>query len=914
MTPKIPSATSRLSQLAWVATIFVLLAQPVWADNASRAAMPASHRQLLERHCFGCHDADTQEGSVRLDDLPLAIADVQTAERWQKVLNVLNAGEMPPEAEPQPDPAAKADFLDALSNVMVAARKSLTDTGGTIVMRRLNRREYSNTLRELLGVEINVAELPADTSNGAFDTVGANLFMSGNQFEQYRALGREALDEAFARRLAAGESRGLRYEAEAAVRELVKQEADGLDAEARAKRWIAAVDEAAARPENAAVVAEIRKTAKTDAEFRRSWRRISGAPAPEDFGFRTVEENSDKANRAAGFSTDYYAPYRDTFFSLPHLDTGTFLTCGALSTNVTLTVPHSWPPGEYLIRVRVAAVPDAPAERRFIQFGTRPRAGQALSTHEVTGTFEHPQIIEIPFTFTGRHTDTQDRTVFIREKGTNDHYLQTRIVFNAGKKANGIGPPVAIWVDWLEVERIAAPEAPLAPGLAALASVPLDDGVKAGHGKLTPHDVPPDAVRRACEQFCVAAFRGEAATAAFVDRLVHRYDIRRQAGDGHAAALKEALAIVLASPMFLYIAEPDPGDTHRPLSGPELASRLSYFLWGGPPDARLRQCGADGTLLEPAVLAGETDRLLDDPRVAGFLEPFLHQWLVLERLDFFEFNRDLYPRFDASTKKAARDEVVATFQHLLATDGSLRDLLEADYVVINSVLACYYGIEGVEGDAFRPVKLLAGSPRGGLLGMAAILAMGSNGESTSPVERGAWVLRKLLDDAPPPAPANVPQIARLAGKTLTTRERLAVHQDAPQCASCHRKIDPIGFGLENFDAVGQWRTEDSYQARNAEGKPDPTQKKLTWQVDPAGAFYGGPSFADFFELREIIARHDRDFARGLAKALVEYSLGRPCGFSDELLVASLVSQSAAHDLGLRTLIHALVASEAFHTK
>jgi mono/diheme cytochrome c family protein len=910
----IPEPNNTFSHLVWSAAAAVLFLPPASANDAPRAVMPASHRLLLEQHCFGCHNAEAQEGSVRLDDLPLAITDVQTAERWQKVLNVLNAGEMPPQAEPQPVADAKADFLDALSNVMVAARKSLADTGGTIVMRRLNRREYSNTLRELLGVEINVAELPADTSNGGFDTVGANLFMSGNQFEQYRALGREALDEAFTRRLAASESRLLRYEAEMAVRELVRQEADGLDAEARAKRWIAAVEAAAAQPENHDLVAELRKTSKTDAEFRRSWRQIKGAPPPEDFGFRTVEENSDKANRAAGFSTDYYAPYRETFFALPHLDTGTYLTCGTLSTNVAFTVPHSWPPGEYVVRVRVAAVPDAPAERRFIQFGTRPRAGQALSTHEVTGTFEHPQVIEIPFTFTRRHTDTQDRTVFIREKGTNDHYLQTRIAFNAGKKVNGIGPPVAIWVDWLEVERIVSEDPLLPPGLDALAAIPLDDGVNVDRGKLVPHDVSPDMVRSALEQFCVAAFRGEQPTATYVDRLVHRYDARRKAGDGHASALKDALSLVLASPMFLYIAEPDPAGSHRRLTGPELASRLSYFLWGAPPDDRLRQCGADGTLLDPATLAAETDRLLDDPRVAGFIEPFLHQWLVLERLDFFEFNRDLYPRFDASTKMAARGEVFATFQHLLANDGSLRDLLASDYVVINSVLARYYGIDGVEGDHFRPVKLPAGSPRGGLLGMAAVLAMGSNGESTSPVERGAWVLRKLLDDAPPPAPANVPQIARLAGKTLTTRERLALHQDAPQCASCHRKIDPIGLGLENFDAVGQWRTEDSYQARNAEGKPDPAQKKLTWQVDPAGAFHQGPSFTDFFELREIIAGHDRDFSRGLAKALVEYALGRPCGFSDEPLVVSLVEQSAARNFGFRTLIHALVASDAFHTK
>jgi mono/diheme cytochrome c family protein len=882
------------------------------AEAGPEVAMPAQHRGLLRQHCFKCHDADTQEGTVRLDDLPDRIADVKTAERWQKVLNVLNAGEMPPKEEPQPAPAAKADFLDALANVMVAARKSLSDSGGTITMRRLNRREYANTLRELLGVEINVAELPADTSSSSFDTVGANLFMSGNQFEQYRSLGREALDEAFDRRAASGtQPPVLRYEAETVMRELMREHLDTLDKEAAAKRWIAAVEEAAARPENAEAVAKLRAAAKNDAEFRRSWREIMGAPAPESYGFRTVEENSDKANRAAGYSADYFAPYRAYYFALPHLDTGSYLTTNGLTANVSTTL-WNWRPGRHVVRVRVGSTPDAPPERRFIEFGTRPRAGRALETFEVTGTIESPQVIEIPFTFTRKHTDSQDRTVFIREKGTNDHFEQARIVFDTGKRSTGFGPPVTIWVDWLEVERL-PDDGPLPPGLAAL-GVPLDDGVKGKDGKIVPHPVSADAIRAAIERFCTAAFRGVAPAPSFVDRLVARYETRRKAGDGHAAAVKESLALVLSAPMFLYIAEPDANGGHRPLTGPELAARLSYFLWGSSPDESLQKLGASGGILEPSVLARETDRLLDDPRADGFVEPFLHQWLALDRLDFFEFNRRLYPRFDASTKMAARNEVFETFKHLLRTDGGVGDLLAADYVVINAVLARYYGIDGVPGDAFRPVKLPPGSPRGGLMGMAAILAMGSNGEATSPVERGAWVLRKLLDDAPPPAPANVPQIARLAGRTLTTRERLALHQEAPQCASCHRKIDPIGFGLENFDAVGQWRTEDSYQAMNAEGKPDPTQKKLTWQVDPAGAFHGGPAFKDYFEMRGLIAGKSDAFARGLSKALVEYALGRPCGFSDAPLVAAMVADAAPRNLGLRSLVHSLIQSDAFHTK
>jgi hypothetical protein len=204
------------------------------------------------------------------------------------------------------------------------------------------------------------------------------------------------------------------------------------------------------------------------------------------------------------------------------------------------------------------------------------------------------------------------------------------------------------------------------------------------------------------------------------------------------------------------------------------------------------------------------------------------------------------------------------------------------------------------------VKLPEGSPRGGLLGMAAVAAMGSNGEQTSPVERGAWVLRKLLHDPPPPAPPNVPQITRLEGQLLTTRERLRMHQEEPQCASCHRMIDPIGFGLENFDAVGMWRSKDSYQKSGVGAKE--------WEIDPSGAFHNGPAFKDFNELRELVASRHTDFATGFTEALLTYALGRPVGFSDDDLVKAVVDRAATNDFSVREFIHAVVQSPAFCTK
>lgn len=233
-------------------------------------------------------------------------------------------------------------------------------------------------------------------------------------------------------------------------------------------------------------------------------------------------------------------------------------------------------------------------------------------------------------------------------------------------------------------------------------------------------------------------------------------------------------------------------------------------------------------------------------------------------------------------------------------------LLKSDWFVIHGLLASYYGLAGVTGDEFRQVPLPAGSPRGGLLGMAAILAMGGNGQTTSPVERGTWVLRKLLHDPPPPAPPNVPQLARLDGQLLDVRERLHLHQEQPQCAGCHRHIDPIGLGLENFDAAGLWRSEDNTAPKGGDPK--------TWPVNASGMFFNGPEFKDYFDLRDIIASRFDDFARSFVEALIEYALGRPYSFADDALANGIIKRAKDKDFAMREFIHAFVASDTFQTK
>ena len=894
------------------------------AAYAADPAMPQKHRALFKEHCLSCHGPEKQKGKFRVDDLPLAITNVEIAEKWQKVLNAMNSGDMPPEDEKQPASAAKTDFLDDLANVMVAARRSLGDQKGVITMRRLNRREYKNTLRELLGVEINVAELPPDGGSGAFDTVGSNLFMSANQIEQYQALGREALEEAFAWQTAASVTKKLHYEGETTtpkVRDFVKYQ---IDARERAQKWVKAVEVAMAKPENMEIVAKLREEVKNnESRLRREWARIHGAPNPRTFGFDKKGENdADLANDSLGAG---WLKYHEYYTQMPDVDRGAYLGVqtrhpAELNVNyIELLVPFDWPVGDYIVRVRAAAVKDAPAERRFLDFGIHARTGKVLNTYEITGTMENPQTIEIPLTLTRGNASRENRSLFFREKGSWDTNEEGGRKRAEAVKRNGIGPELVLWVDWIEVERVPNAAKPVPPGFAAL-KLPLDDKSPAPAAA---------ELRAAFERFATEAFRGTTPPEDYVDRLMSLYEVRLKAGDKPVAALKETLAVVLASPMFLYLAEDDSpsftqnllpteevgkkwgvkDEKQKTLSDLELATRLSYFLWSAPPDAELRT----SELNKPEVLAAQTERLLDDPRSADFLEAFVHQWLGLDRIDFFEVNRALYPRFDSGTKVAAKEEIHQSIAYILRHNASLRDLLKSDYVVINRVLAHYYGLTGVKGDGFEKVSLPKDSPRGGLLGMAGIHFMGGNGERTSPVERGAWVLRKLLHDPPPPAPANVPAITRLAGKVLTTRERLLAHQEDPQCASCHRKIDPIGFGLENFDAAGQWRTEDSYMAIDANGKADPKTKK-TWTIEASAAFHKGPSFKDFYGLRDLIASKSDAFARSFSEALIEFGLGRPPGFRDEPLVDEMVAQAGKKNFAMREFIHTLVSSREFHTK
>ena len=857
---------------------FLLLLLPLPLAARKGLSLPEeSIRPFLEQHCVQCHGPEKQKGKVRLDTLPLSITDNETAERWQQVLDALNAGEMPPEDAPAPDAGKKADFLELLATAMVDARRALADRGGAITMRRLNRREYANSLRDLLGARINVRELPSDTATTAFDTSSSSLLMSSDQFEQYLALGREALNEAFARQENRDSGFSRHLEAEDGNLERIRRNLHKrMEGHQRYTRWKERVDALARLPDNRDAVARMSELnrGRPKHDFHHWWRELPGAPDPKDYGFTDSRHATH-----VGVGQWSTIPHLAWYISQPENKNGAWLSIGDNAVTPWYTFQANAPAGDYVVRIRIGANPDVNPQRRFVEFGRRSQGFVLLSTHQVTGTVKEPQVIEIPVT----HTVGGDRVFFLRERGTFDSGRQSNFKFSRGRQENGIAPDYALWIDWAEIVQEPGSAFVTPPGLIALQGAETN-------------------LRNALQQFAIEACRGRKLSAAFLDRLIGLYGMNRRAGNGHQEALVETLAVILASPRFLYLSEPGGGN----LPPMELASRLSFFLQGAPPDRTLRALAENARLPTPEVLSAQVDRLVSEPEfLPDFVAPFAHQWLDMERLDFFEFDHQRYPDFDKSTKEAARQEVTASIAHIIRENLSLTNLLHADYIMVNSLLANYYGLEGVEGDEFRPVGIPGDSPRGGLPGMAAVHAMGSNGVETNPIERGAWVLRKLLNDPPPPAPANVPQITRLGQQLLTTRERLTIHQEEPQCASCHRKIDPIGFGLENFDAGGRWRTEDHYTHKN---------QHKSWTIDASGKLHNGAAFDDFFELRDQIVSHEADFASGFAEALVSYALGRPAGFSDRALIDQMVEHAKKNNYRARDFFHALVQSSAFLSK
>ena len=367
-------------------------------------------------------------------------------------------------------------------------------------------------------------------------------------------------------------------------------------------------------------------------------------------------------------------------------------------------------------------------------------------------------------------------------------------------------------------------------------------------------------------------------------------------------AIKETLKAILLSPNFLYRYEeelPAPVDKPYPLSNFEIATRLSYFLWSTLPDKELFDAAYHTDLQDTEVLTAQVRRMLKDPKARNFAESFVTQWFGISR--FRETNPldpGRFPEMNESLRNSMYQEMVEYFYHVLTSSRDFRDLLNSDYTFLNEELAAHYGIEGVRGNEMRKVTVNDGI-RGGVLGMGSVLASTSMPLRTSPVLRGKWVLEEILGTPPPPPPPDAGELPEEAStnKHASIRDLLVFHRSKPGCQSCHKKMDPIGFGLENFDPTGRWR--DSYG-----DKPI-----IAWDTLPTGEVFRGPR-----ELKKILASKEDEFARTLSEKMFIYAIGRNVGFVDELYVRRLVTNLKENNFDTEKFIIELVSLEPFRFK
>ena len=841
-------------RLGLVSVVTLFAAFTVDAADQQSAQMPGKHLALFKQHCFECHDTKTKEGSVDLESLSFSISqDIATAERWQKVLGAINSGEMPPEDAKQISNADKSSFLKDLSEQMVAARNILSDTGGVITLRRLNRREYSNTIHSLLGVRPDVSNLPNDQSTG-FDTQGASLFMSSDQIEQYLAAARRSL-------------------------ELSLFPQKKLD-----QKTVRVEPEREYTPHYAEAVAMLQ-----DREKRAAAYFAQEEKPPSEFGF--LDEYQVQKQKVSE-----WLPLLEGYLARPETKTGVTLIMTIKQggyTKVKLPPLASTAPGKYIVRVRAGAYPDATERLSYLEFSTGTFSGrQRLGWRKVTGSLDSPEIIEFPIV----HPPGSKEQIWIHQRSHQDRADKNLATIH--RKENGVGTPPGLWIDWAELVGPIADDKSDTIRQRILFDKPNDWTEK-------------QYAREVLRRFATRAFRVAAPDKGLLDRLVGHYDSNRAKGLKPIESLVGPLSIVLSSPSFLYMVESTGNDDSESLTGPELATRLAYFLWSSPADDQLMELARAGKLADPAVLKSQTSRLLADERADEFVERFVHQWLQMDRLGMFQFDGVQFQDFDNSVRENAREEIFQTVRYLIDHQLPLKNLLKSDFVVINDLLAGYYGIAGVKGPEFRKVPVPKDSLRGGLLGTVAIHAMGSDGQRSSPVERGAWVLRHLLNDPPPPAPPNVPQLGRLSDKALSARELATAHQEQPQCANCHQKIDAIGFGLENFTPAGLWRDQETVTTRGRFGK---RKVETQFQIDPSGQLPDGTKFDGYLELRDAVALKTDDFAKGFTEALISYGLGRPFGFTDQELRDQIIDQTRVSDYDVSQFIHALIQSNTFKTK
>ena len=728
-------------------------------------------RPVLSETCAQCHGDVRPAGGMSVAGLTSAESLVEHRDAWESILRRLRAGDMPPAGVKRPDAARMAAVTSYIERAFERADSLAKPDPGRMTAHRLNRSEYTNTIRDLLGIRFSAErDFPADDSADGFDNIGDILTVSPLLMERY------------------------------------------LSAAERIAGWALATGNLPAKPLEISYLAREQRIRRTDRSSIEAEHRVEfageyivrfGLP-----GERPPVEGVDAAPVTLGFWMD-----------------GKLLTTQTAETKPSGLVYFN-PYSEEETRVYLPE-----GDHAF-------RAG----------------FIDDPFIKTLPAEDSYNRQ--------KNKFLDA-IIF--------VGPfPSDTQKESRKRLLTCAPES----------------------GR--------DCVERIIADLARRAYR-RTPTRADIDSLLRFVDLAKANGQTAEQGVQLAIQAMLVSPNFLFRIERDP-DPRNPelvheVSPFELASRVSYFLWSSMPDEELLALAESGKLREPDVLESQVNRMLADPRAAAFAANFAGQWLETRNLDAMKPDPDKFKEWSPELRDAMKAETTMFFEHVLRENRPITDFLTANYTFLNERLAAHYDIEGVTGSEFRRVPLTT-DRRGGVLSQGAVLTVSSYPTRTSPVIRGKYVLQNLLGTPPPPPPADVPLLEESAGgQAKSVRDQLEVHRANAVCASCHRNMDPLGFGLENYDAIGRWRDTDG-----------------EFPVDASGTLPGGQRFTTAGEMRSLLLLQLPQFSRTLTEKMLTYALRRGLKPYDRRTVENIHRAVADDGYHFRTLVHQIVKSLPFQAR
>ncbi len=841
--------------------LLVVLGQAVEAAEAPQfkadeAKFNSVVTPFLKTHCVRCHGGAKKEGNLRIEQhLTTDFLDPAVKEKWGEVVNVLNSHEMPPEKEPQPKPDEVAQVVDWVTAQMTQAELIRRD--GVIVLRRLNRDEYRNTIRDLIGVDFDVSGFPQDPPSGGFDNNGKALTMSPLHTELYFEAARKILDRAFV---------------EGSQPEAIKWrfEVDSGDSDSNRVRY----------GKNNAIV--------------------NGGRNPVKDGFKVLHHDSwDRTLNARDFKVPEEGEYVIRIRAGGKVPSREEVVASAektLKTRFDKQMQEN-PKGERYHKEQMERDLNHFKNDRMYDYG-RPRlkliqtlGGQpkVLAEFDVPDSLEKPGIYEFRTRFTTESAGITVEYAYAIPKVLENFWFQGHDTF---------ARPEA-YVDWFELEGPVYESWPPVSHSRLLFESPKSKTDEVGYA------------REVLTKFMQRAYR-RPVTAAEVDSKLQLFQQVRADAPSFIQAIKTPLMGVMVSPHFLYLAEPvdlKASPAARRLSDHELASRLSYFLWSSMPDDELFQLAESGKLRDSKVLAAQVDRLLKDPKSEAFVRNFAGQWLGLREVGANPPASDLYPQYDRHLELSITEESRAFFREILRTDVSVMNFASSDFVVINERLARFYGIPNVRGDEFRKVKVPEGVHRGGIVTQASILTITSNGTRTSPVKRGTWVLKNVLGTDPGLPVANAGDIApKVPGiDKATVRKRLEIHRELPQCARCHSKIDPLGFALENYNASGEWREQEGFGYKGRIERNDP-------KIDASSKLPDGTAINGVDDLRATLLQKEDLFLSCLSNKLFTYALGRELGVADQPTVKASIEHAKKNGYSMRSLLKFIATTETFGVK